>query len=55
MQRYGSGSRDLMMAAVPLAMLVFFAVTIGGGVGSSLDWIERLLRSLLDWAATLIS
>jgi hypothetical protein len=44
-----------MMAAVPVAMLVLFAVTIGGGVGSSLDWFERLLRSLLDWAATLIS
>ncbi len=44
-----------MMAAVPVAMLVLFAVAIGGGVGSSLDWIERLLRSLLDWAATLVS
>jgi hypothetical protein len=55
MQKSGGGSRDFMMAAVPVAMLVMYAVVVGGGIGSSLDWIERLLRSLLDWAATLIS
>jgi hypothetical protein len=55
MQKSGSGSRDLMMAAVPLAMLVLFAVSAGGGIDTSLEWLERLLRSLVDWIATLVS
>jgi hypothetical protein len=55
MQKSGGGSRDFMMAAVPVAMLVMYAVVVGGGIGSSLESIERLLRSLVDWVARLVS
>ena len=53
--RTSGGGRDGMMTAVPLIMLVAFVITMSGGAGSSLAWIEGVLRGCMEGLARLIS
>ena len=51
----GGGNRDLTMLAVPLAMLIAFAVFSGGGVENILRTMERTLWVVVDWVGNFIS
>jgi hypothetical protein len=51
----GGGGRDGMMTAVPLIMLVVFVVTMTGGTGPALSWLEGFLRGCVDGLARLMS
>ena len=55
MRTSGGGHRDLTMLAVPLAMLIAFALFSGGGVESVLRTTERTLWAAVDWVGQLIS
>jgi hypothetical protein len=43
-----------MMTAVPLVMLVVFAIWMGGGPKESLGWLEGVLRSTVVWVQSLV-
>ena len=51
----GGGNRDLTMLAVPLAMLLAFALFSGGGLEHILRTTERTLWVVVDWVGELIS
>ncbi len=52
---FGSAvGRDVMMTAVPLAMLVAFAMFMAGGPAASLAWLEGVLRSMFEWVSKLV-
>ena len=51
----GGGNRDLSMLAVPLALLIAFAVFSGGGVENILRTMERTLWVFVDWVGNFIS
>ena len=53
--RTSGGGRDGMMTAIPIIMLVVFVVTMSGGTGSTLAWLEDLLRGCVEGFARLIS
>jgi hypothetical protein len=44
-----------MMTTVPLIMLVLFLTIVVGGPKATLGWFEMMLRSLVEWAAQLVS
>ena len=46
--RTSGGGRDGMMTAIPLIMLVLFVITMSGGAGSSLAWVEGVLRGFVE-------
>ena len=50
----GRGGRDHLMTAVPMAMLILFAMFMAGGPKESLVWLENILRGGLEWLATLV-
>ena len=43
------------MIAVPLGMLVVFAVWMAGGPKASMAWLEGVLRSLFAWVQSLVT
>ena len=51
----GGGNRDLSMMAVPLALLIAYALLTGGGVESVLRTMERTLWVVVGWAGEFIS
>jgi hypothetical protein len=55
MRTSGGGNRDLTMLAVPLAMLIAFALFSGGGVENVLRTMERTLWVVVNWVGDLIS
>ena len=42
------------MTAVPLGMLVVFAMFMAGGPAASLVWLEGILREFVSWAISLV-
>jgi hypothetical protein len=55
MRTSGGGNRDLTMLAVPLAMLIAFALFSGGGIENVLRTMERTLWVVVDWVGNFIS
>jgi hypothetical protein len=54
MRTSGSGGRDGLMTAVPLGMLVLFAVWMAGGPKESVRWLESVLGSMFAWVRELV-
>jgi hypothetical protein len=55
MRTSGGGGRDGMMTAIPMIMLVLFVITMSGGTGSTLTWVENFLRGCLEGLVRLVS
>ncbi len=53
--RTSGGGRDGMMTAIPLVMLVLFVLTMSGGAGSTLTWVENFLRGCVEGLVRLMS
>jgi hypothetical protein len=53
--RTSGGGRDGMMTAIPLIMLVLFVITMSGGTGSTLTWLENFLRGCMEGLVRLVS
>ena len=51
--RTSGGGREGWMTAVPLLVLVFFAVVIAGGPEDLLKFVERSLEKVVSWVAEL--
>ena len=49
MRTSGGGSRDVLMLAVPLGILVVFAVSVGGGIMPSVRVLEGMLEAFAAW------
>jgi hypothetical protein len=54
MRTSGAGGKDIMMTAVPLGMLVLFAVWMAGGPKASVRWLETILGSTMTWVSDLV-
>ena len=54
MRTSGSGGRDGLMTAVPLGMLLLFAVWMAGGPKESVRWLESVLGSMFAWVHDLV-
>ena len=54
MRSSGGGQRDVLMTAIPLAMLVAFVMFMFGGPTASLKWVEQTMQGIFDWAMTVI-
>lgn len=54
MRTSGAG-REGWMTAIPLAVLVLFAVIIAGGPEDLLKWMERSLEKVVTWASEMAS
>jgi hypothetical protein len=53
--RTSGASREGWMTAVPLLVLLFFAVIIAGGPEDLLKFMERSLEKVVSWVADLAS
>ena len=53
--RTSGGGRDGMMTAIPLIMLGLFVITMSGGTGSTLTWVENFLRGCMEGLVRLVS
>ena len=42
------------MTAIPLVMLVTFAMFAFGGPAATLHWLEQTMQGLFDWAMSIV-
>lgn len=53
MRASGGGGSDTLMTTVPLGILVIFVVFMFGGPAAFMKTSEAMLRSLVEWFATM--
>jgi hypothetical protein len=54
MRTSGGGQPDVLMTAIPLAMLVAFVMFMFGGPTATLKWVEQTMQGIFDWASAVI-